>query len=98
MCKYSFSARGALVQHMAILITYKCKICDYNYFFIQISFQRCACDGCHCLLQKMSFKEFAIFSGEENDYRIHLWGISKNEAASLMKISDLNEKSEYINE
>ena len=47
------------------------------------------CDSCHDLKQKaMSFNDVAIASVEGNDYRVHFWYISKDEAINLMKNSD----------
>ena len=36
----------------------------------------------------MSFNDVAIASVEGNDYRVHFWYISKDEAINLMKNSD----------
>ena len=43
------------------------------------------CNGCHDLMVKaMSFKSVAIVSIKGNDYRIHFYYISKNDAVTLM--------------
>ena len=41
----------------------------------------------------MSFKNVAIVSIKGNDYRIHLYYISKNGAITLMTNSNLNDKN-----
>ena len=40
-----------------------------------------------------SFKHAAIVSVKGNDYRIHFWYISKNDAIALMTNSNLNDKN-----
>ena len=45
----------------------------------------------------MSFKAVAIVSVKGNSYRIHSSCVSKNKVASLIKKTDLNEKSKSIN-
>ena len=41
----------------------------------------------------MNFTDVAIFSVKRSDYRIHFWYLSKDGAVSIMKNSNLNEKS-----
>ena len=41
----------------------------------------------------MSFKNVAIVSIKGNDYRIHFYNISKNDAITLMTNSNLNDKN-----
>ena len=41
----------------------------------------------------MSFNDVAIVSIKGNDYRIHLWYMSKNDAIVLMANSDLKDKN-----
>ena len=49
---------------------------------------------CHDLLQKaMNFNDVAIVFIKGNDYRIHLWYMSKDDAISIMNNSSLNEKA-----
>ena len=49
--------------------------------------------GCHDLMQKaMSFSDVAIVSIKGNDYRIHFWYMSKNDAIALMINSNLKDK------
>ena len=46
------------------------------------------------LMQKaMNFNDIAIVSIKRNDYRIHFWYMSKNDAISIMNNSNLNEKT-----
>ena len=41
----------------------------------------------------MNFNDVAILSIKGNDYRIHFWYMSKDEAISIMHNSRLNEKT-----
>ena len=51
---------------------------------------------CHDLMQKaMNFNDIAIVSNKGNDYRIHFWYMSKNDAINLMNNSSLNEKLDH---
>ena len=43
----------------------------------------------------MKFNNVTIVSFKGNDYRIHFWYMSKNEAISIMHNSILNEKTDY---
>ena len=46
----------------------------------------------------MSFNDVAIVSVKGNDYRIHFWYTSKNDAIALMTSSNLNDKKwNFIN-
>ena len=44
----------------------------------------------------MNFNDIAIISIKGNDYRIHFWYMSKDEAISVMHNSNLNEKTELL--
>ena len=49
------------------------------------------CNGCHDLMQKaMNFNDVPIVSIKGNNYRIHFWYMSKDDAISIMKNSNLN--------
>ena len=51
------------------------------------------CNGCHDLMQKdLSFDNIAIVSVKGNNYRIHFWYMSKDEAIKLLRNGDLTEK------
>ena len=41
----------------------------------------------------MNFNDPAIVSVKGNDYRIHFWYMSKDDAINIMNNSDLSEKS-----
>ena len=41
----------------------------------------------------MNFNDVAIVSIKRNDYRIHFWYMSKDDAINIMKNSNLNEKN-----
>ena len=69
-------------------------ICHYWYFVdINFSYQPYICNGCHDLMQKaMNFNDVAIVSVKGNDYRIHFWYMSKNDAISIIHNSNLIDK------
>ena len=73
----------------------ECSICHYWYFLDKnFNYDPYLCDGCHDLMQKaMSFKYVAIVSIKGNDYGIHFYYISKNDAITLMTNSNLNDKN-----
>ena len=73
----------------------ECNICHYWYFLDKnFNYDPYLCNGCHDLMQKaMSFKNVAIVSIKGNDYKIHFWYMSKNDAIALMTSSNLNDKN-----
>ena len=73
----------------------KCDICHYWYFLNKsFSYETYLCNGCHDLTQKaMNFNDVAMVSIKGNDYRIHFWYMSKNDAINLMNNSSLNENT-----
>ena len=75
----------------------ECGICHYWYFLdINFSYQSYLCNGCHDLMQKaMNFNDAAIVSVKGNDYRIHFWYMSKNDAISIMLNSNLIDEKGY---
>ena len=49
------------------------------------------CNGCHDLMEEaMNFNDVAIVPIKRNDYRIHFWYMSKDDAINIMKNSNLN--------
>ena len=73
----------------------ECDTCHYWYFLDKnFNYEPYHYNGCHELMLKaMNFHDVAIVPIKENDYRIHLWYMSKNDAISLMNNSSLNEKT-----
>ena len=73
----------------------ECDICHYWYFLDKnFNYEQYLCNGCHDLMQKSAnFDDVAIVSIKGNDYRIHFWYMSKNDAISIMNNSNLNEKT-----
>ena len=69
----------------------ECDICHYWYFLNKnFSYEPYLCNGCHDLMQKaMNFNDVSIVSIKGNDYRIHFWYMSKNDAINIMKSSNL---------
>ena len=76
----------------------KCDICHCWYFLDKdFNYEPYLCNDCHDLMQKpTNFNDVAIVSIKRNDYRIHFWYISKNDAIKLMNNSSLNEKTESL--
>ena len=73
----------------------KCDIFHYWYFLDKnSSYEPHLCNGCHDLMQKaMNCNDVAIVSIKGNNYRIHFWHMSKDEAISIMRNSNLYEKT-----
>ena len=76
----------------------ECNICHYWYFLDKnFNYDPYLCNGCHDLMRKaMSFKNVAILSIKGNDFRIHFWYMSKNDAIALMTNPNLNDKNEIL--
>ena len=72
----------------------ECDICHYWYFKdIGFKYEPYLCNGCHDLMQKaMSFNDVAIIYVKESAYRIHFGYMSKDDAISIMKNSNLVDK------
>ena len=85
-----------IFQKELILIKLKyqeCDICHYWYFKnIGYKYEPYLCNGRHDLMQKAKNFNFAIVSIKGNDYRIHFWYMSKDDAINIMKNSDLSKK------
>ena len=73
----------------------ECDTCHYWYFLNKnFRYEPYLCNGCRELMQKaMDFNDVAILSIQTNDYRIHFWYKSKNDAINLINNSSLNEKT-----
>ena len=73
----------------------ECDICYYWYFLNKnFSYEPYLCNGCHDLMQKaMNFNDAVIVSIKGNNYRIHFWYMSKNDAINLRNNSSFNEKT-----
>ena len=72
-------------------------ICHYCYFkSIGFKYEPYLCNVCHDLMRKpMNFNDVAIVSIKGNDYRIHFWYMSKDDAINIMKNSDLKKVDRY---
>ena len=75
----------------------ECDICHYRYFLDKaFKYEPYLRNGCHDLKQRaMNFNDVAIVFIKGNDYIIHSWYISKDDAINIMKNSNLNEKTYY---
>ena len=73
----------------------ECDICHYWYFLDRnFNYEPYLCNGCHDLMQKaINFNDVAIVSIKGNDYRIHFWYMTKDDAISIMSNSSLNGKA-----
>ena len=77
----------------------ECDIWHYWYFKdIGFKYEPHLCYGYHDLTQKaMSFNDVAIIYVKASAYRIHFWYMSKDDAISIMKNSNLiNKKGTLI--
>ena len=80
----------------------ECDICHYWYLLDKnFNYGPYLCNGCHYFKQKaMNFNDIAILmifvSIKGNDYRIHFWYMSKDEAISIMHDSSQNKKNWII--
>ena len=72
----------------------ECDICHYWYVSDKnFIYQPYLCNGCHDLIQKaISFNNVAIVSVKGNDYRIHFWYMSQDDAINIMHNSNLIDK------
>ena len=73
----------------------ECDICYYLYFLDKnFNYEKYLSHSCHDIMQKaMNFNDVAIVSTKGNDYRIHFWYMSKNDAIFLMTNSNLKDKN-----
>ena len=72
----------------------ECDICHYWYFLDKsFKYEPYLCNGCHDLMQKAMNFNVAIVSIKGNDYRIYFWYISKDDAISILKNSNLSGKT-----
>ena len=73
----------------------ECDICHYWCFLDKnFKYEPYLCNGCHDLMQKaMNFNNVAVVSIKGNDYRIHFWYVSKDDAINITNNSKLNEKT-----
>ena len=72
----------------------ECDISHYWYFLDKnFNYEPYLCNGCHDLMQKaVNFNDVAVVSVNANDYRIRFWYMSKNDAISIMRNSNFNDK------
>ena len=60
---------------------------EWYIFKINFHYQPFVCNDCYDLLQKyMRFKDMAVVTVRNNDYRIHFWYMTKIEAVNRMKM------------
>ena len=73
----------------------ECDICHHWYFIDKsFNFEPYLCNGCQDLMQKaLNFNDVAIVPIKGNNYRIHFWYMSKDDAIIIMNNSSLNEKT-----
>ena len=73
----------------------ECDICHYWYFLDKnFNYEKYLCNGGYVLMQKViNFNGVAIVSIKGNDYRIHFWYMSKNDAIALMTNPNLKDKN-----
>ena len=73
----------------------ECDICHYWYSLDKnFNYEKYSCNGCHNLMQiAMNLNDVAIVSIKGNDYRIHFWYMSNNDAIVSMTNSNLEDKN-----
>ena len=73
----------------------ECEMCHYWHFLDKsFNYEPYLCNGCHDLMQKaLKFNDVAIVSIKANNYRIHFWYMSADDAISIMNNSNLNGKT-----
>ena len=73
----------------------ECDICHYWHFLDKnFNYEKYLGNGCHDLMQKaMKFNDAVIVSIKGNDYRIHFWYMSRNDAIVLMTNSNLKDNN-----
>ena len=73
----------------------ECDICHYWYFLDKnFNYEKYLYNGCHDLMQRaMNFNDVANVSIKRNDYRIHFWYMSKNNAMVIMTNSNFKDKN-----
>ena len=73
-------------------------ICHYWYLLDKgFKYEPYLYNGYHDLMQEViNFKDVAIFSVKESDYRIHFCYMSKYDAVSIMENCNLNEEGELL--
>ena len=70
------------------------KECDISHYWY---FKNIGCNSCHNLMQNtMNFNDVAILSIKGNDYRIHFWYMSNDDAINIMHNSNLNDKTGFL--
>ena len=71
-----------------------CMLCDYWYFKdVGFKFKPLVCNKCHdILMTAYELKIIGKLNAKGVDYRCLLWGISKNEAVSILNYFVLEDK------
>ena len=73
----------------------ECDICHYSYFLDKsFNYEPYVGNDCHDIMQKATnFNDVAIAFVKDNDYRIHFWCMSKDNAINIINNSNSNEKA-----
>ena len=73
----------------------ECDIFHYWYFLDKkFNYEPYLSNGRHDLMQKaINFNDVAIVSIKGNDYSIHFWYMSKDDAINIMKSSNLKKRT-----
>ena len=76
----------------------ECDICHYWYFKdIGFKYEPYLCNDCHDLTKKaMSFNDVSFIFVKRSAYRIQFWYMSKDDAISIMKNSNLIDKKDVL--
>ena len=76
----------------------KCMLCHYWYFLNKnFSYGPYLCDDCYNIMQKSNnLKNIAVVHVKKSAYRIFFLGMTKHEAKTLMKNSNLIDKKGFL--
>ena len=76
----------------------ECDICHYQYFKeIGFKYEPCLCNSYHDLIEKAtSFNDVAVVYVKRSAYRIRFWYKRKNDAISIIKNFNLNNKKGFL--
>ena len=78
------------------IVCIECTIYHYCYLLkVNFKFQKIVCNGFHDIMQEaVNLNDAAVV--KSNDWRIHHWYVSKDEAMNLLRNVDLTEKSKTL--
>ena len=71
----------------------KCMVCNHYYFKDNFNYQRYVSNKCHDFpMTIMDLSDFFIINIKDDDYRVYISNIDKEEAIIILKKSNLDDK------